>query len=187
MVTLPSPLHPAVVHFPIVLILIGAAVAAVSVVVNRWHLSWAAAILLALGALGAYVTVETGESAQEIAGKLAGAADRLLDDHEEWAEWTEVVSGIGAALAIAAAALGSLASRRASRQKEGIVKTQPTQATIGWSSLVALALTARAVTAAVALITCFFVYKTGRLGGELVYEHGVGVKTPSGQATMTSH
>jgi hypothetical protein len=39
MVSLPDPLHPALVHFPIVLLLLGAAVAVLSALVNRGRLA----------------------------------------------------------------------------------------------------------------------------------------------------
>ena len=39
----------------------------------------------------------------------------------------------------------------------------------------------RALTAAVALTACVFVYETARRGGELVYAYGVGVKAAPGQ------
>jgi hypothetical protein len=38
MIPIPSPLHPAIVHFPIVLILLGAV--GVAVFIRRWHLPW---------------------------------------------------------------------------------------------------------------------------------------------------
>ena len=68
MIPIPNPLHPAVVHFPIVLILFGAAVACAAVVVSRWHLPAIAAVLLGLGAIGAIVATVTGEQEYEMAG-----------------------------------------------------------------------------------------------------------------------
>ena len=59
---LPDPLHPAVVHFPIVLVLLGTVVGLVAVFWRKQHLSLLAAVALTLGALGAWAAVETGES-----------------------------------------------------------------------------------------------------------------------------
>lgn len=61
MIPLPDPLHPAVVHFPVALLLLGAAVAVLAVFVRRWHLPLFAAIALSLGALGAVAATVTGE------------------------------------------------------------------------------------------------------------------------------
>lgn len=170
MFSLPDPLHPAVVHFPIVLLLIGAAVAVAAVFLNRWHLPWTAAALLVLGATGAIVAVQTGESAQEVVGELPPAVEQILDEHEEWAERTELVAGIAGGLALAAVALGAFAARRG----------EDTAA--GSGPLRKLAFGMRTLTAAVALVACFFVYETAHRGGKLVYEHGVGIKSSAAQA-----
>jgi len=173
MLTLPSPLHPAIVHFPIVLLLLGACVAVVSVVLNRWHLPWIAAVLLALGSVGAFVAAETGEDAEDLAGELAGPAKTLFEAHEEWAERTEAAGAAAAVLAIAAAGLGAFASRKSPQGNLPSVA--------GPTALPKAALALRAVAAVAALTACYFVYETGHAGGKLVYEYGVGVKTTAAQ------
>jgi hypothetical protein len=50
---MPDPLRPAVDHFPIVLILLGAVAAIVAAIWRGGHLPRFAAVLLGLGALGA--------------------------------------------------------------------------------------------------------------------------------------
>ena len=89
MIPLPSPLHPAVVHFPIVLILVGMVCAVVAVFVRRWHLPLLAALVLSAGALGSVAAVVTGE-------------------HEEWGERTRNVALLSAMLGVAAAATSRL-------------------------------------------------------------------------------
>jgi len=167
MFTLPTPLHPLIVHFPIVLVLLGAAVAVAAVVIRRWNLPWIAAVLLSLGTIGAWVAAETGEDAEDQAGALSTAADTLLEEHEEAAERTEAASAAAAFLAVVAATLGAFAARR----NEGVPAAGP-----GWLAHPMLPPGLRAVTAVAALTACFFVYQTGHAGGKLVYEHGVGVK-----------
>jgi uncharacterized membrane protein len=170
MFSLPEPLHPAVVHFPIVLLLIGAAVAVVTVFLNRWHLPWTAAALLVLGAAGTFVATQTGESAQEVVGELPPAVEDLLDEHEEWGERTEIVAGITGGLAVVAAALGAFAARRI---EDPALASGP---------LRKLAFATRTLAAVAALVACFFVYQTAHRGGKLVYEHGVGIKSAPGEA-----
>ena len=84
MFQIPEPLHPAMVHFPIVLLLIGAGGAVVSLFTERWYVRKWAAIALLLGALGAVVATWSGNNAKETVGVLAESAETLLDHHEEW-------------------------------------------------------------------------------------------------------
>jgi uncharacterized membrane protein len=60
MFSLPSPLHPALVHFPIALILFGAVVAVAAVFIGRRVLPPLSAGLLAAAALGAVAAAWTG-------------------------------------------------------------------------------------------------------------------------------
>lgn len=162
MIPLPSPLHAAVVHFPIVLILLGTLAAILAVATRRWNLPVWAALLLALGALGATVGVATGKDEGELVA-TAGAIERLLDQHEEWAERTRAFAGAAAVLAIVAA----LTLRR-----------------------LAIARTMATATAAVALAASWCVFQTGHYGGQLVYRHGAGVNAvapASGAAPNASH
>lgn len=145
--SLPSPLHPAVVHFPIVLILLGTVVAVAAVFLPRWHLPVISAALLVLGAAGAVLAVQTGGRDGETAGEIAAAA-ALIDRHETWAERTEMAALVAAGLAVAAVA----ATRRRA---------------------VARALGGAAAVAALAATVC--ITETGHYGGQLVYRHGAGV------------
>jgi uncharacterized membrane protein len=153
MFQLPSPLHPAIVHFPIVLILLGAAVAVLAVFLRRWHLPWLAAGLLAAGAAGAFAAVWTGESAAELVGELTPAAEQLLDEHEDWAERTRTVATTAAVLAILAASIGRFPR---------------------------IARSAAALAAVVAIAAAACVAETGHYGGQLVYKHGVGINPAAG-------
>lgn len=187
MFTLPTPLHPVIVHFPIVFILIGAAAAGISVLLNRWHLPWFAAVLLSLGSLGAFVASETGETAEDAAGTLLAPAEALVESHEEWAERTQAVSAAAAVLAVASALLGAYALRRQDGDNlsaaNDSLQTPPHTARL---PLFALTLTLRAVTAFAGLGACYCVYQTGHAGGKLVYEHGVGVKNAAAVAGAPS-
>jgi len=55
--TLPNPLHPAVVHFPIVLLLLGAVAALAAAFLPRGRLPLVAAVCLSMGAVGSVAAV----------------------------------------------------------------------------------------------------------------------------------
>lgn len=155
MISLPSPLHPAVVHFPIVLILLGTLVAVAAAFTSRWHVRWIAAILLTLGTLGTVVATRSGEEDGEAVERVA-AISPLLEAHETWAERTQWISAATAALAIAAALSARwLLAHRA----------------LG------------AACALGALLASYCVYETGHRGGQLVYRHGAGINLAPASAT----
>ncbi|NOS70605.1 MAG: hypothetical protein HOP33_11830 [Verrucomicrobia bacterium] len=152
---IPSPLHPAVVHFPIVMIVLGAVVSVIAVFWRKGYVPAFAAALLALGALGAWVATETGESDGGLVENSPAQVETLLDAHEDWAKRTLTAAAIAAAIAVGAAALF-----RFPRAARGV-----------------------AVAAALAAgIAAWTVYETGHRGGALVYRHGAGVD-PSVAAT----
>ncbi len=146
---LPDPFHPAVVHFPIVLIVLGAVAAVIAVVWRRGHLPRFAAVLLGLGALGAWVAVQSGESDGGLLETGQPQMEALMDAHETWAKRTLTAAAVAAVAAVGAVLLGKfpLASRGAS-----------------------------GVAAAAAVVAALAVYQTGHRGGALVFRHGAGVQ-----------
>jgi len=154
MMALPNPLHPAIVHFPIALILIGALVALLAAVIRGAHLPWLTAALLAAGAAGAALATLTGGQQAEMAGTLSEHAEALLDLHEEWGEQTRNLACAAAILALASAALA---------------RFPKTARSLGVATAIAAAFAA------------FAVAKTGHHGGQLVYKHGVGINTAAGK------
>jgi uncharacterized membrane protein len=157
---IPDPLHPAVVHFPISLILLGAAAAIVAAIWRGGHLPRFAALLLALGALGAWVAVASGESGGGLLEKGTPRMETLVDEHETWAKRTMVI-----AILAAVAAVGSVLAGR-------------------WPRIArAVAVVAAVASAAAA----YAVYETGHRGGALVYRHAAGVEVAiSGPAAGTT-
>jgi uncharacterized membrane protein len=142
---LPDPLHPAVVHFPMVLVVLLpiAALGALWAVRRGASIRRAWAIPLAFAAalaVSSWVAVETGESDEERVERVAGEA--ALHEHEEAAERFLVLSG--ALLLLTAAGLAPGALGRAGRLLS----------TVG----------------AVGLIVAGV--QVGAAGGALVYEHG---------------
>ena len=157
MIPFPEPLHPAVVHFPVALLLLGASVAVLAVFIRRWHLPLFAAILLSLGAVGAVIAVATGEEEEEKVEHAIPAAEPVLEEHAHWGEGARNAGILAALLAVVAAVL---------------VKKP-----FGGRVLSAL-------TACVALVAAYYVAQAGHFGGDLVYRHGAGVM--SGGQTMGS-
>ena len=158
---LPNPLHPAVVHFPIVLLLLGALVALTGVFVRKYGIPALAAGLLVLGAGGTWGAVESGESDGGLVENAAPQVNDLVDAHETWAKRTLTIS-----LLAAFAAGGSVLTVRWPRTARAV-----------------------AVVAAIASVTAAYcVYETGHRGGALVYRHGAGVQvaTPQPASNQTA-
>jgi uncharacterized membrane protein len=154
MIPIPDPLHPALVHFPIVLILVGAVLAVTAAFTRRWHLPWLAAGLLLGGALGAFAAARTGHQDGEIVGEISASAEQLLDEHQEWGERTRNLAVVAALFAIVSAAI--VRNPRAARG-------------IGIAA------------ALVAAAAAYAVSTTGHYGGKMVYKHGVGINAAAGE------
>ena len=103
---IPDPLHPAVVHFPIVLIVLGTVAALVAVFRRGGHLPRFAALLLVLGALGAWVALETGEDDGGLLEKGGPQLESLVDAHILWAKWTLAATIVAAVLGVGSALAG---------------------------------------------------------------------------------
>lgn len=142
---LPNPLHPAVVHFPIVLVVLLPLVALGALWAIRCGASvrraWAVPLAFAAAlAASAWVAVETGEAEEDRVERVVGEA--ALHEHEEAAERFLVLSG--ALLLVAAAGLTGGPLGRAGRLLS----------TVGAFGLIVAGV------------------QVGAAGGELVYEHG---------------
>jgi uncharacterized membrane protein len=144
---LPDPLHPAVVHFPVVLAFLLPIFAAGALWAIRKgarpRRAWAIPLALAAAlSLSAWVAVETGESQEERVADVV--ADRPLDAHEDAAELFLTLSGV---LLLVTAA--------------GLLRGTPGRVARGVATVGAVALVAAAA-------------RVGHTGGELVYRYGAG-------------
>lgn len=152
----PDPLHPAVVHFPIVLVVLLPLVAlgALWAIRRGAPARWAWAVPVAVAAaltVSAWVAVETGEAEEERVERVVSEA--ALHEHEEAAERFLVLSGVLVLLTATGLAGGTLG--RAGRLLS----------TVGALGLIAAGV------------------QVGAAGGELVYRHGAAdayVRTASG-------
>jgi uncharacterized membrane protein len=144
---LPNPLHPAVVHFPIVLVTLLPIVAVTALILitkGRPVRSLWLVVVLVSGALtvSSWLAVETGEDQEEVVEDVV--ANRAIHEHEEAAELFLILSTV---------VLGVLAVGFA-KGKTGEI--------------------ARLVGSAAAIALVAAGLQVGRSGGELVYVHGAG-------------
>lgn len=154
---LPDPLHPALVHFPIVLIFLGAALAVASIIWWRTWLVRSVAAVMVLAALGTWAAAWSGEEDEDAAEHAGAEVAQVFEEHEEWGERSRNAALLAACLAGAAAAL------------------------FGRMPKAARGTAALAAVAALAASCC--VVEAGHYGGLLVYRHGVGVKSSTASGT----
>ena len=142
---LPNPLHPAIVHFPVVLafllpVFVGGALWAIGRGANVRR-AWAAPLAGAIAvALSAWAAVQTGGSQGERVERVV--SERAIESHEEMAE-----AFLAASAGVAVVALA------------GLVGGMPGRA-------------ARALTGVGALALAVLVARVGHSGGQLVYRYG---------------
>jgi uncharacterized membrane protein len=145
-------LHPQIVHFTIVLVIVGVAFRLVSLLGRPAFAGPAAATLLILAAAAAVVSVRSGTAAHDPVERAPGTRPAVME-HEEWGERTQIVL-----LLLGAIELVGLALRKSPRAK-----------------------VVHAVAAVVGLAAVFSVYETAEHGGELVYAYAGGVGIRSGE------
>jgi uncharacterized membrane protein len=148
MFPLPDPLHPALVHFPIVLLILGGIGAVAAIFTDRWNVRKWGALFLAVGAIGAFAAVWTGDQAKETTRLLSETAENLLDQHADLAHQARN-------FAVAAALFGLIS---ACVKLKGVFRHGLTVAT-----------------AVMSMICVWYIVQTGHLGGQVVYQHGVGM------------
>ncbi|MEM1044328.1 MAG: DUF2231 domain-containing protein [Bacteroidota bacterium] len=137
--------HPAVVHFPIALLLFGAAAAVVYGALGRAFWRGVALLAFAAGTAGAWAAVRTGKTIYE-AVEGEPVVEALVGRHQALADWT---------LWVSAAVLAVLAGAAVWTRRTGRAGPDPL--------VLRLAVTGLAVAAAV------LVAMTGRLGGQMVW------------------
>lgn len=142
---LPDPLHPAVVHFPIVLALLAPIIAlALLWAIQTRRLparAWIAVVLLqALIAGAGWWTAETGEEEEERVERVV--REDPIEEHEEAAEWFIRIAGGTAVVAAAGLLAGGIGTG------------------------------ARGLALLGTLVAAVAVARVGHTGGELVYRHG---------------
>ena len=157
MFEIPDPLHPAIVHFPIVLIFLGTLFSILTIFTRRGALPQFAAVILILAAGGAHLAVNTGgDQVDDVLRRMPDAKPLVLV-HAEWG-----VKMRAAAVIAAISALVALAFYRMRRFRR------------------VLAL----ITTIVAAWACYCAFEAAKHAGAMVFHHGVGVQIqPNGSGT----
>lgn len=142
---LPDPLHPAIVHFPVVLAVLLPLVALLGLLAVRRgtapRKAWAYVALMSFLLFAAsFTAVRTGESEEERVEDIL--AERVIHEHEEAGERLQLLAGISFFIFAAGLSGGGLGR------------------------------IARPVALVASLAIAGQAYLTGKGGGELVYEHG---------------
>lgn len=140
-------LHPQIVHTPIVMLIFSAFFAIIGRLFDRDWLRKTSVIMLVFGFLGAFAAVRSGTIVHETPEKKQGVPERDIDAHADMARYTLYASGAALVAIGVASRLGGGAA----------------------SAVSALALLLQ-------LAAAVLVGVTGYRGGNLVYDHGAGVR-----------
>ncbi len=149
-------LHPLAVHFPLVLLLLGAAAATLYALLGRGAWRRAALVLFVLGTAGAWVAEETGH---ELRHAVEGepVVEQVVGQHEQGAEWTVAVSALAAFVFVG---LSLVRLRRPKPPADGEEAPPPPTREPLWGRLLALP---------PALAAAALVAWTSHLGGIMVW------------------
>jgi uncharacterized membrane protein len=153
-------LHPLIIHFPIVLLLLSPLFILISAVLappkGKPYLI-AALLILALGTGSLFIAGSTGHAASELAER-GGEVDKILETHEDLASETQIVfAGLSVIL------LGMfLVPRILHRQEDRLFSTFAPVAFLALYSVGAL-----------------FLVNTAHAGGRLVHEFGIHALVPA--------
>jgi len=145
-------IHPLVVHFPIALLLVAPVLVLVGIALKRQRaFLFAGLVVMALGTAGAWLAVESGEAAGELAENTPGV-EAVLERHGQMAETTRTLFTV-LTLVYAALLFAPLALKR----------QPPRLAEIG----------AQGAFLAVYAAAAVYLAQTAHQGGMLVHQYGV--------------
>lgn len=91
-------MHPLIVHFAIVLIIVAAALQLLNIVLIKKEIAWIVAGFLFVGFLAAWFAA--GKFHPHTHG-ISDHAQQVLDQHDKWADWTKISAFIALVLQIA--------------------------------------------------------------------------------------
>lgn len=139
-------LHPLVVHFPIVFIILAFVIQIISFFVFKNELSWVSLFLIVLGFIGAFIATNIFHGGDPDLPTLSEIARKTFEKHEQFAHYTEWISGI--------AAVAKIISHFVFKKKL-------------WTGIIVAILMAGAV---------YTIHTTGDMGARLVHIDAIGVQ-----------
>lgn len=163
-------LHPLIVHFAIVLIIVAAALQLLNVFLLKKDLAWIIAAILLTGFLAAWFA---GKDLHPHTHGLTKHAELVLKQHDKFADWT-----INTAMAALGLQIIYLVMLKYTRQ----MHTTPVDGIDGVASK--LNRIGAVVIALVLLSSAYFVSRAGHYGSQLVHIEGVG---PQGKFLEMEH
>jgi uncharacterized membrane protein len=154
-------LHPAVVHFPVALLVFAVGLyLAACLGPARWRstLLWAARLNLVAGVAGAWLGLWTGEEAEDVVNRVI-CDPTVTHAHSDWAHWA---TWLASAALVVEGSRHRWASSPARRKAD-----------LALSGFVAVAL----------LAVAGMLMRAGHLGASLVYQQAAGVQVPDEKCT----
>jgi uncharacterized membrane protein len=149
MFDIPDPLHPAIVHFPIVLIFLGVLLSTLTIFTRRGALPQFTALILILAAAAAQLAVITGgDQADDVIQRMPESRP-FIYRHAEWGERMRTVAVVAACSAVVALAF---------------YKARTFRRVMAF------------VTTIIAAGASYCAFEAAERGGEMVYHHGVGIE-----------
>ncbi|HUX85127.1 MAG TPA: DUF2231 domain-containing protein [Chitinophagaceae bacterium] len=94
-------LHPLIVHFPIVFLLLAFLIQLLSFFVFKKELSWVALFLVVLGFIGSYLASGVFHGGDPYLALLDPVTRHTFERHEQFASYTVWISGIGSLIKLA--------------------------------------------------------------------------------------
>src|SRR5262249_17024489 len=149
MLEIPDPIHPAIVHFPIVLVFLGTLISILTIFTRRGALPQFTALILILAAGAAQLAVITRNNQIDDLVQRMPESRPLLHYHVEWGERTQTAAAVAACSAVVALAF---------------YKARTFRRVMAF------------VTTIIAVGACYCALKAAESGQEMVYHHGVGTE-----------
>lgn len=84
-------LHMVVNHFPIIGTIFGLGILIIGLVLKNNNVKNTAYVLFIIAAIFSAISMRTGEGAEEIAEKLPGVTEQIIEEHEELAEKFSII------------------------------------------------------------------------------------------------